>query len=283
MNSLIWGHHKQWLQPVECLIRRFCGDEFILRIAKNKVYPILGDLSWFENNLNLHKNHYDSLMLDLINGIKKSWSHIRLYHACRPENIDDYYVKGIVPSSIEALDEYVINTLQEHANIEDISNVLKYMHRFYNKSDEKVFVAFDKEHLETFCDHHLMYGSEYLLCAALLLGTLNNKISYILSTIYNPSSSIPIIFHCDIPIEFIPAKIIYEISLILIVESFRTLMFQSYIPSSKRFGFGISKSIRPDWIIDFTIPIINKEKCYPSIWMDLNRFEKEFRQSKIYT
>jgi hypothetical protein len=281
MNTLNWNNHKQWFEYVVGIIRSLWGNDFYYKITKSKILSTFKELGGPYKIEDRHDWHSHRAYLNLINEIKNAYSHIRAYHACRPKNIDDYYSKGILPSFIKSLEENITSLLKECGASEEIAYVLRYMRKFYNESDEKVYVAVDKNHLETFCDHHLIYGSEYFLCAAALLGTLNNNINETIAAVSKQRSTFPVLFHCDIPIGSISNDALNEISGRLIIESLSMIVNPQYKPLSIRFGFGILDSIRPDWIVEHTFPILKNENISPPIWIDLDEFKRYSKRKTI--
>lgn len=144
---------------------------------------------------------------------------------------------------------------------------------FYNKSDEKIFVAFDKKHLCEYCWHHLLYGSEYILCCAILLCVFTEKQKDILNYIAD-LGGIPTIFSCDVPIKNIPTDILYETGAILLSEAYKMFKDSTHIPFSRRLNFGIF-SINSDWIVGHeSVQDEKSNKYYPPVWIDVAKFER---------
>jgi len=283
MNILIWNNHKQWLEHIKDILCNLWGDRIVSELRTKEIVPMIGQSDWFISILNHLKAPSTSPLSDFAKEIQVYWSHIRVYHACRTLNVEDYYRKGIVAPSVEILDEYVKTMLSQYIDPDILSTAMWHMHRYYDKADEKVFVAIDEKHLQSFCGHHLLYGSEYFLCCAMLVGAVTYTLNNILDTIKNSTCTVPTVFISNIPIECIPYDVVLEIAAIILAEGCRMLINPAYIPPSRRLGFGISGKIHPDWIIGHTHPKIDIHVNIPPTWMDVAEYRSlsEYSLSKV--
>lgn len=271
MTTLQWNKPKEWLEIVTNIIISFWGNDVIYRLKLNNVTPNLFDDTWLNSIIPAKENtHYSISPLEYFaKAIKSNWSHIKVYHACRVKDINDYYSNGIVSSSIEDLDRLVLHTLKPFVEKNKLEKLIRIMHDNYNKSDEKVFVAIDKYHLQLFCGHHLEYGSEYLLSSIMLLKDFGVSIQPILASIKGSSETIPTVIECDVPIDSISTDDFSELSLILLTEGFKMLLLEDYYPPSRRTGFAVGSIIKPSWIKNHKHPSISsKMKTTPPIWLD---------------
>lgn len=271
MNTFQWNMPKEWLEIVTKIIINLWGDDFIEGLKRNNVIPNLFDDDWF-NSIVPPKEitpHPISPLESFAMAVKSNWSHIKVFHACRVKDIADYYSQGVINSSIEDLDKSVLKTLQPYVSEKKLKNLIELMHDHYNESDEKVFVAIDKYHLQLFCSHHLEYGSEYLLSSIMLIENFGISIQPILASIKGSSETIPTIFECDIPIESFYHEDLLEISRILLTEGCKMILWEEYYPPSRRTGFGIKCNIKSAWIKNHLHPVINmKQRLIPPIWLD---------------
>ncbi len=272
MNIFIWNNHNQWSNTFNYIIGELWGECILHEDKKTEISPIIGKEDWIDNFLRSKQISSPKPLVDFTRAIKAHWSHIRVYHACSPQNVETYYRNGIVPSSIKKLDEYAKKILCQYADPATISIILKYMHCHYDEADERVFVAIDKNHLRTFCGHHLLFGSEYFLCCAMILGTMTGKLKDILEHIKTKTITMPTLLSCDVPMEYVPTDVINEISAIILAEGFRMLMSPMYTPPSRRFGFGMSRIIPSSWISKHTQVQIEGYTTYPPVWIDLSQF-----------
>lgn len=272
MKTLIWNDHKQWAADLMGIFAALWGDDFLKRIIKKQIFPIIGNNDWFSDLFEKSKGP----LMDLTSAIWKHWSFVRVYHACCPQNIEPYYSKGIVTPSLETLEDFILTSLNECGNSDNLTEVLMYMREHYSESDEKVFVAIDQEHLREFCTHHFMYGSEYLLSCGMLLGAMTGLQEVVLDRI-KAIAGIPTMFSCDIPIEEIPKDALVELFSVLLAEGVRMIKNPDYAPPSRRFSFGVSRSIPPEWIVSHTHPSIPATSQLPSVWLDISQFNKPGR------
>ena len=124
-----------------------------------------------------------------------NYTHIRVYHACRPIDIRSYYIEGIKP-----FDEKEMR--QAASKIFGISKEIvidNEPHMLTNLSNNVYFGLFKRELLKN-SGHYLCWGSEYLASIAAQLdkseyGMFHNILS---------NTGIPTIFVCDIPINLLP-------------------------------------------------------------------------------
>ena len=271
MNTLQWNKPKEWLETVKKIIINLWGNNFIEELKINNVTPNLFDDDWLNSIVPLKENtHYSISPLEYFaKAIKSNWAHIKVYHACRAKDINDYYSNGIASSTIEDLDRLVLNTLHPFVERNKLEKLIRIMHDHYNESDEKVFVAIDKYHLQLSCGHHLEYGSEYLLSSIMLLENFGISIQPILASIKDSTETTPTIFECDIPNNSISSDDFSELSLILLTEGCKMLLEGNYYPPSRRTGFAVGSIIKPSWIKNHKHPSISsKIKTTPPIWLD---------------
>lgn len=87
----------------------------------------------------------------------RNYMHIRAYHACRPIDMESYFVEGIIPFPVEEMRQIASETFGISVNIViDKESALQ-------ASDSKhVYFSLFKEELLNGSGHYLCWGSEYL-------------------------------------------------------------------------------------------------------------------------
>lgn len=268
MNTFVWNQPGEWLKSTKEIVTDLWGSDFIYTLRRNKIKPNVFDPKFFLNAI-VHKNNTKSFLTNFSNSIANHWSNITVYHACRVNHIDDYYKKGITPPTIESLDKLVHQTLSPFVETDMMSELFKILKLYYDKTDEKVFVAMDKHHLLLHCNHHLAYGSEYLLSAIMLLPKFGINVEPILVSLEKSIETIPTLFECELPINNLSEEDINELSIILLGETCNRLLDENYLPLSRRTGFAVNGKIQPKWISSHFHPFTSADvKTLPAIWID---------------
>lgn len=125
--------------------------------------------------------------------ILSDYTHLRAYHACRPENIQTYIHEGLLPFSREtALDDAIRKLVGGRVTA---TNIRTQFEAIWQESDtsqhSRVWLALEKSELLEWSCHYLIYGSELLNALAMNLGCRDR-----LKRIGRPT-----IVVCDVPIE----------------------------------------------------------------------------------
>ena len=161
------------------------------------------------------------------------YTHIRVYHACRQTNIDEYLQNGIHDFNRQeaynitksrliqcGIDEQtIIEMFNEHWD--------KYPHHF-----NKICVSISKDELLDKSGHYLVYGSEFINGIAAQL-FCQHKLKQI---------GVPTIFVCDVEISIIPLDVIG-----LIEDG-------SFYDGSWDGGIYLRDNIEADEIVDYIQP-----------------------------
>lgn len=275
MTTFKWNKPEVWLKIATKIIIKIWGESFIKELKRNNITPNLFDDMWFESIVQKNNNacNFEISINTFTKEIQTNWSHIKVFHACRSKDVENYYSKGIIALTIKELDDLVVKTLQSFVSQIIISKILVHMHKNYDVKDEIVFISIDKFHLQLFCSHHLDYGSEYLLCSIMLLRNFHIPSRPILDSIKKTSETVPTIFECDIPIESFHHEDLLELSRILLTEGCKKILLENYYPPSRRTGFGINSNIKPSWIKNHIHPSLNMQKnLIPPVWLETSLY-----------
>lgn len=270
MSNFRWNKPNKWFKLTSNLIVDIWGNDFISYLKDNDIKPNLFDLGWLKDYQNkshlyqLSKSPVDQFSL----GLRDLWSKLTVFHACRTKNVATYYSKGIVAPSLKELDLLVIQVLKDEVTTKVRNDLIKLLHNYYDKSDEKVFVAIDRYNLQFYSNHYLEFGSEYLLTAIMLLNRFGINIEPVLNSVRSEKDTIPTIFECEIPIQKISKQDLKELSLILLIETCNKIIDSRYIFPSRRTGICAGSIIDGKMIIGHAHPEIDiYKKILPSTWM----------------
>lgn len=127
--------------------------------------------------------NYDSLGERFVKAFGDSFSHVSMFHCCRPRYIEPYYSDGIrVLSPDEANRQFadLCHDSNDLVNIpeQDIIAAIDSMSNSSGRFDQAYF-GLDDRYLIEHCGHYLIYGSEYLQS---LCRHLRDRIRYDLSS-----------------------------------------------------------------------------------------------------
>ena len=139
-------------------------------------------------------------LISIIKGLfKKEFSHIRLYHLCRPTNLDSYYKNGIqVLDKSEAhmiLKELFLNEQHPHVTEQKINKAINKMKPDFGKCTRSgvTHLVLDYRYLIRLAGHYGIYGSEYLYCLAVSIGCGEEL----------KETGTPTVFEFDVPVSIL--------------------------------------------------------------------------------
>lgn len=155
------------------------------------------------------------------------YTHIRGYHACRPEDVKSYVQEGIRLLDHKAMQKTAARVF--NLSVTEIKKMEK--ERDLSPSDKIYFCAFKRELIKG-SGHYLCWGSEYLAGLACLLD-MSERGRY--HTILENTGT-PTLFICDVPIEAIPDWLLNDIQ-------------EHYDPDDSNCSFWINDDLPPDCII----------------------------------
>ncbi|MCF7966193.1 MAG: hypothetical protein K9L79_11730 [Methylobacter tundripaludum] len=164
------------------------NDEIRLYIIENAVeYCESEDMSFLPD---------EGVIESLIVLFKKYYTAIKLFHGCKPIDVEDYYTKGILVQDSERLYKLASEIFSD-VNEEELSRAFgktKESHR-EEGSEGSVFFTFSKNELVKKGGHFLIKGSEFIQALAIEINDSKVNLREI---------GIPTIFEVNIPISFIP-------------------------------------------------------------------------------
>lgn len=176
-------------------------------------------------------------ILEKEENIEGYYTHIRLFHACKPTDIESYYKKGIQPLYIEYIRNTAYNIFRSdnfpEIKDEDIDEAAQQIQLITREGI--IYFALDKRDLVQYCGHYLIYGSEFLLGIA---NELRRKCGKDYSKLLK-NIGIPTVLCCDIPIDIINKAYLDDLN--------------ERTKNNKHTPEGLKYDVAP--FIDFSIPI----------------------------
>ena len=126
---------------------------------------------------------YDSLGERFVRAFGDSFSHVSMFHCCRPRHTEPYYSEGIRVLSADEANKQFMDLCRESNGLvnipeQDISAAIDSMSDSYGRFGQ-VYFGLDDRFLIEHCGHYLIYGSEYLQS---LCSHLRDRIRYDLSS-----------------------------------------------------------------------------------------------------
>ncbi len=188
----------------------------------------------------------DSHSDDLFDLFVQEYTHIKMYHACRPIDIENYYKKGIQVANygnlINVILPSILQTLDANIDKEHIEEEVIKLGNFHNNA---ICFALDDTFTIKYSGHYLIYGSEYL---SSIINSIDNKTNTRLMNGLK-SIGIPTMFELNIPIYELNENDIYNI--VNIIYNAINMKDGNY---QIDFTFQVYKNIDPSYIVGFYHP-----------------------------
>lgn len=159
----IWKDFREWKSVLEDMYREFLTPELKDKIRQNApLIEYCDDPTPFKE---LSGHSIDSIITDdKINEFRQRYSHIRVYHGCRPTDPQSYYEKGILP--LIALKDVQVNRFREiflNGDFPELTEeMLQQSIKKVGQKDDDLCLAIDDRHIIKRAGHYLIYGGEYL-------------------------------------------------------------------------------------------------------------------------
>ena len=137
---------------------------------------------------------YDECADDLLSSFANEYESIRLYHLCRPINVEKYKTDGLRVGSSELLQSIVHETFQALEKEIDSAKIAEAVNS-YEYQEGCLFLALDHEFMLEWAGHYSIYGSERLMAVFEKLGVSKE----LLTTV-----GVPTIVMADLPLKELP-------------------------------------------------------------------------------
>ncbi|QYY34933.1 hypothetical protein [Ruficoccus sp. ZRK36] len=107
-------------------------------------------------------NIRELIIAELVNDLEDCFNEVVVYHACRTDDVDSYYKKGVVPLSLVQAQDKLRAVFSDVASESDFIKAIEKIKTTYREG--YVYASLDPRHIQANCGHYLIYGSEYLGC-----------------------------------------------------------------------------------------------------------------------
>jgi len=176
-----------------------------------------------------------------------SFSHLRCFHLCRPNNVVAYYNDGIRLVSRDAIRQQFSDIFSELPQ-DALDSAISHLNN--DPGTQEVFVGVDCQFLLQHCGHYCVYGSEYLTgLAARIHATDNQDYRQRLKLIGRPTVII-----LDVPFDQLPppdaAELINELHRVANSDYDRIIMPDMLLD----FGISFNHAVPPEWIVGHSHP-----------------------------
>lgn len=165
--------------------------------------------------------------------LEKNYTHIRAYHGCSTKNVENYYKYGILPINKNFAKKQALELLIDDGTSSE--TVLRVFNEHWKEFDivhRSVWFSLLRQELIKYSGHYLIYGSEFITNMAAELCCLDKL----------KEKGQPTIFHCDVPIQQIPAYF------------FDSIKEKLKIGDIKNCGFKIEDNLSPEEIVKHDTP-----------------------------
>jgi hypothetical protein len=195
-------------------IRKIIPSEIIERVKEN-LPEYFDDLDWLDELTSLEFGCDFDIKTKIANFIADEYDFIRAFHATRIDSVESFYKRGLCPLMLDDVESKARKIFSKEAYPE-ISN--DQLNDAIEKSRQyqtgEVWFHLNKNYLIREANHYLeFFGGEYLQSIAANLSSYSScyrdKLRYI---------GYPVIFECDIPIDFVKFEYLREAGKVIFVE-----------------------------------------------------------------
>jgi hypothetical protein len=160
---LIWKDFGERKSALEDMFKDILTPKLKTKIKKNRAI-----VKYYDDRIeceNLIGHSIEAMITTKkINEFRQRYSHIRVYHGCRPTNVQSYYEKGVLPSL--AVKDVQIDRFREIFPSDGFPEIteekLQQSIEEIGSTAEDLCLAIDDKHIIERAGHYLIYGSEYL-------------------------------------------------------------------------------------------------------------------------
>ena len=174
MKIFEYKRSDQWSKVILKLMKDLIDDRVVRSLKKNPPkYFVRDDSAWLDKALtDSNKTFSQDTFSILSDRLLAYYSKIRVFHACRPDNLDSYYQEGFHPLNpgeyLEKARKLFLKPEFPEINIDLINNAIKRVGT--ETRDGYVYFSLDDEFMIGHCGHYLIHGSEYLMSITVELG-----------------------------------------------------------------------------------------------------------------
>ena len=243
---LVWGDPQDWNWAV-CRFLRDCIPQNVRSAIEGEADPRMyfyDDTRW--------KGKKITGLNELLKEFQRTYRTIRMFHACRTEDVDSYFRDGFLVLNADsqlkkAREIFMTDHFPQITNEHIISAARE---RENQGRENRLYFCLDDSELIKHAPHYLKYGSEYIsVIATYLTQTTGVDCKKILS-----DKGLPTIFVCDVPVPWIKQDNIFH----LLVELITWNMLEPYVVGQEKpsidFTFTFSRSLPPSVIKSYYHP-----------------------------
>lgn len=162
IHVLDWKRRESWEPAVQRGLARIAGTDYVERLRqRSAAFEYVDDSEPVFEVLGLGAEA--EVVGAIGTELAQESTHFASYHACRTENVGEYYYKGILPMAAEEVRErfsrmfagppHFVDPAALEAAIAEVSTATR---------EGNVHVVLDDRGFLDDCGHYLVYGGEYL-------------------------------------------------------------------------------------------------------------------------
>jgi len=163
-HIFIWKAFKEWKSALEDMLGDILTPEL-----KTKVRQNVTRIEYCDNQTECEEligQSFDSIVPNnTIDKFRQRYSHLRVYHACRPTDVSSYYKKGVRLSckeiQVKRFRSIFLSGNFPELTEEMLQQSIKEAARF-SYDDRELCLAIDDRSIAEHAGHYLIYGAEYL-------------------------------------------------------------------------------------------------------------------------
>ena len=251
---------KNWDPILYKELASILGDSYSDKIKKNSSTIRYNDSD--DEGCSLFSNLASRKQINNVvkNAISNNFNKLKVYHACRADNVNRYYKNGLMPLTPVKAQQVFRDCCCSFAPQEDIDTAINSVP--VGNREGRVHVCLDDRVFIERSGQYLIYGSEYICCLAFHLPQQSKKAHGILRS--NGKATVLI---CHLPFSVI-AKYLNSLVSIMIADHF--FRIANSINDVHVIDFPIDFSqIQPENIIEHYFPVRIKDPYKPfAIWND---------------
>ena len=247
---LEWRNIAEWSPRVSSLMNDVLTDEVMNIIRRTP--PNCFDLwdskpGWLQDALDhVGIGTQTSVPSLLAKRLQTDYSHILVFHACRPDSVTSYYGDGFRLPDARTVKELVMTRLRAADSFRVSSEMVDQIIANIRKEKREGHLSFaldDRVLLTRSCDY-LRHGSEFMRAIAAELGRQTGENCQLMLR----DTGMPTIFICNLPFSFADPAVVETLSCGLVACLFRQLVDPEGEPGVFDLTFTISSPLPPELI-----------------------------------
>ena len=252
----IWKDFKEWKPVLEGMFKDILTPELKAKLKKNReIVEYCDDPEAFETLSS--KSIGDMITTEQINRCWQRYSHIRVYHGCRPVDVHSYYYKGLLlrdkGALVERFRKIFLSGKFPELTEEMLQKSIKEAAPYSIGCDGESSLFLDDRLCVERDSHYLIYGSEYLSSLVNSLRFVSNpppienieKYFSVLRGIGKPT-----IFEINLPniVENVRDNMMLELFQDMLTEWTSCVAHSRTEISKSEIGFSLRKPLPPEYI-----------------------------------